>query len=89
MWSVIPAAAIVLSQAAQPDANPQSTQWCFDRDQGAQLCEQTEAACNKLRDINSEIAQSQCRPVYRPTIGVAPTVPRTPPNPERQTPTQR
>jgi hypothetical protein len=89
MWSVIPALAIVLAQAAQSGANPGSVQWCFDRDQGAQLCEQTEAACNELRDINSEIARSQCRPVYRPTIGLVPTEPPAPPNPARQTPTQR
>ena len=39
MWSIIPAAAILLAQA-QPDP---AENWCFERGQnGAQLCEGTE-----------------------------------------------
>ena len=42
MWSILPAAAILLAQA-QPDP---AEKWCFERGQkGAQLCEGTEAAC--------------------------------------------
>ena len=89
MWSMMPAIVIVLSQAAQADPASKSDEWCFDRGQGAQLCEETEAACNKLRDLNSEIAHGPCRPVYRPVVGLPPTELPAPPNPERQTPTQR
>jgi hypothetical protein len=39
---------------------------CFDRGQGTQLCEATEDACNKLRDLNKEIAKSPCKRVERP-----------------------
>ena len=49
MWSILPAAAILLAQA-QPDL---AEKWCFERGQkGAQLCEGTETACNDLRKIN-------------------------------------
>ena len=89
MWSMIPATAIVLAQAIQPTPSSKSHEWCFERGQGARLCEETEAACNKLREINTEIAQSPCRAVEPPEIQVSPTVPTAPPNPERQTPTQR
>jgi hypothetical protein len=51
--------------AAQPGGGAKDYEWCFDRDQGAQLCEKTEAECNKLRELNSEIAHSSCRQVYR------------------------
>ena len=89
MWPTIPAIVIVLSQATQPAAASKSDEWCFDRGQNAQLCEPTELACNKLRDLNSEIAHGPCRPVHDPVVGVPPTEPPTPPNPETQTPTQR
>jgi hypothetical protein len=53
MWSISPAAAILLAQA-QPDL---AEKWCFERGQhGAQLCEDTETACNDLLKINPEIA---------------------------------
>jgi hypothetical protein len=56
---MIPAIVIVLSQAAQAGQAAKSGDWwCFDRGQNAQLCEDTEDACNKLREINTEIAQS-------------------------------
>jgi hypothetical protein len=89
MWSMIAAIVIVLSQAAQAAPSSKSGEWCFDRGQGAQLCEETEAACNKLRDLNAEIAHGPCKPVKAPQIQVSPTEPPAPPNPERQTPTQR
>jgi hypothetical protein len=58
MWSIFPVAAILLAQA-QP--NPPE-KWCFERGQnGAQLCERTEAACNDLLKINPEIATGPCR----------------------------
>jgi hypothetical protein len=45
MWSILPAAAILLAQA-QPDL---AEKWCFERGQhGAQLCKGTETACNDL-----------------------------------------
>ena len=57
MWSIFPAAAILLAQA-QPDP---AEKWCFERGQkGAQLCEGTETACNDLRKINPEIATGPC-----------------------------
>ena len=88
MWFIILAIMIVLSQAAQAAPASKSNEWCFDRGQNAQLCEDTEDACNKLREINTEIAHSPCRPVYRPVVGLPPIEP-PPPNPARQTPTQR
>jgi hypothetical protein len=59
MWLIIPVIAIVIAQA-QPSP---PTKWCFDRDQGAQLCEETEEACRKLLDLNTEIARSPCKRV--------------------------
>ena len=60
MWSIIPAAAILLAQA-QPDP---AENWCFERGQyGAQLCEGTEKTCNALLKINPEIATGPCRQV--------------------------
>ena len=57
MWSILPAAAILLAQA-QPDL---AEKWCFERgQQGAQLCEGTETACNDLLKINPEIATGPC-----------------------------
>jgi hypothetical protein len=86
---MIPVLVIVLAQAAQPSPTPKSYEWCFERGKGGQLCEQTEAACNKLREINIEIAMGSCRRVEPPEIQVSPTEPPAPPNPARQTPTQR
>jgi hypothetical protein len=57
MWSILPAAAILLAQS-QPDL---AEKWCFERGQhGAQLCEGTETACNDLLKINAEIATGPC-----------------------------
>jgi hypothetical protein len=57
MWSIIPAAAVLLAQA-QPDP---AEKWCFERGQrGAQLCEDKESACNDLLKINPEIATGPC-----------------------------
>jgi hypothetical protein len=64
MWSIIPVFAIVLVQA-QADP-PKSGKWCFDRGQDTLLCEETEAECAKLRDLNTEIAKSPCRRVEPP-----------------------
>jgi hypothetical protein len=86
MWPVIPAVAIILAQATQPAP---SSKWCFERGQGAQLCEETEAECNKLHDLNQEIARSPCKRIEPAVIQVSPTEPTAPPNPARQTPTQR
>ena len=59
MWSILPAAAILLAQA-QPEPDP-AEKWCFERGQkGAQLCEGTETACNDLLKINPEIATGPC-----------------------------
>ena len=66
MWSVIPVFAILLAQTNQPIVTSKSYEWCFDRGQGAQLCEATEAECNRLRDINTEIAKSPCKRVEPP-----------------------
>jgi hypothetical protein len=83
MWATIEAVAVILAQAAQPGGGAKDYVWCFDRDQGAQLWEETEAECNKLRELNTEFAHSLCRQVYRPVVGAPP------PNPAQQTPTQR
>src|ERR1700732_4356579 len=57
MWSIFPAAAILLAQA-QPDP---AEKWCFERGQnGAQLCEDIENSCNALLKINPEIATGPC-----------------------------
>jgi hypothetical protein len=89
MWHRISALALVLAQATQPGANSQPDKWCFDRGQGAQLCEATEAECNRLRDINTEIAKGPCTRVELPKSKVSPSEPSVPPSPEKQTPTQR
>ena len=89
MWAIFAGAALLLAQATQSGPGSKGHEWCFDRGQDAQLCEATEAECNKLRAINTEIAQSPCRPVEPPEIQVSPTEPPASPNPERQTPTQR
>ncbi len=90
MWATIAGVAIILAQAAQPlGPGSKGQEWCFDRGQAAQLCEATEAECNRLRGVNTEIAQSPCRHVEPPDIQQSPTEPPAPPNPARQTPTQR
>jgi hypothetical protein len=59
MWSMLPVVAIVIAQG-QPSS---AEKWCFERDQDAQLCEHSEAACKALLDINGEIARSPCKRV--------------------------
>ena len=61
MWSIFPAAAILLAQA-QPDP---AEKWCFERGQkGAQLCEEhREPRATPCLKINSEIATGPCLPV--------------------------
>jgi hypothetical protein len=81
MWSIIPVLAIVLAQA-QPDSPSKSGKWCFDRGQDTLLCEETEAECEKLRELNTEIAKSPCRRVEPPDIQVSPTEPPPPPKEE-------
>ena len=89
MWATIAGVAIILAQAAQPGPGSKGHEWCFDRGQGTQLCEATEAACNHLREINTEITQSPCRRVAPPEIQQSPTEPPAPPSAAQQTPTQR
>jgi hypothetical protein len=89
MWPIVTGLAVVLAQATQPGPGSKSDEWCFDRGQGAQLCEATQAACDQFRQANPEIARSPCRRVEPPEVQVSPTEPPAPPNPERQTPTQR
>jgi hypothetical protein len=89
MWATIAGVAVILAQAAQLGPGSKGHEWCFDRGQGAQLCEATEAACNHLREINPEVTQSPCRRVAPPEIQQSPTEPPAPPNPAQQTPTQR
>jgi hypothetical protein len=86
--ALIPALTRILAEAAQPGTNLKPAGWCFDRGQDAQLCEATEAECNKLRDLNPEIAKSPCKPAQPREIQVSPSKPPAPPNPERQIPTQ-
>jgi hypothetical protein len=82
MWSIIPAAAVLLAQA-QP-APPEK--WCFERGQkGAQLCEDTETACNDLLKINTEIATGPCLQVEPRVEQPGSTAP--PASSEKQTPT--
>ena len=58
MWSIFPAAAMLLAQGQPASAEER---WCFERDQGgAKLCESTENACNALLKINPEIATGPC-----------------------------
>jgi hypothetical protein len=73
MWSMLPVLAIAVAQG-QSDS---PAKWCFERDQDAQLCETSEAACKALLDINTEIARSPCRRVEEP---LAPTPDKQPPS---------
>jgi hypothetical protein len=73
MWSMLPALAVVIAQA-QPSP---PVKWCFERDQDAQLCEASEAACKALLDINGEIARSPCKRVEDP---LAPAPDKQPPS---------
>ena len=57
MWSIIAGLSVVLAQATLPGRGSKGQEWCFDRWQGAQLCEATEAECNRLRGINQTAAQ--------------------------------
>ena len=83
MWSIFPAAAILLAQA-QPDP---AEKWCFERGQkGAQLCEGTETACNDLRKINPEIATGPCLQVELRVEQSGLTAP--PPSSEKRAPTK-
>ena len=57
MWSIFPAAVILLAQAQPAPAE----RWCFERGQGgAKLCESTEKECNDLFRLNPEIATGPC-----------------------------
>ena len=89
MSSIIPALTILLAQASQPGAPAKSLEWCFERGKDYQLCKETEAACAELRRTNAASATSDCRRVEPPQIQLSPTEPPAPPNPARQTPTQR
>jgi hypothetical protein len=81
MWSIFPAAAILLA-LAQPDP---AQKWCFERGQkGALLCEGTETACNDLRKINTEIATGPCLQVELRVEQSGSTAPPAPPNPPRK-----
>ena len=58
--------AFIFAQAAQPlGPGSKGQEWCFDRGQGARLCEATEAECNRLRGINTEAA---CNCNESPTV---------------------
>ena len=81
MWPLIPALAINLAQAARPGTNSKPAEWCFDRGQDAQLCEATAAQCDKLQDLNPEIAKSPCKPAQPREIQVSPSEPPAPPEP--------
>jgi len=86
MWPIIAGLTVVLAQAVQSGPGSKGQEWCFDRGQETQLCEATEAGCNQLRTLNTEIAKSPCRWVEPPGTQQSPT---EPPAPTRQTPTQR
>jgi hypothetical protein len=83
MWSIFPAAAILLAQAQPAPAE----KWCFERGQrGAQLCEDNESACNDLLKINTEIATGPCLRV-EPKVEQSGSTAR-PASTEKQTPTK-
>jgi hypothetical protein len=89
MWSIIPVFAILMAQAPQPSPPSKSLEWCFEREKGSQLCKETEAACTELRRTNADTAKTACKRVEPPEIQQSPTEPPAPPNPAKQTPTQR
>lgn len=89
MWLVIPALAILMAQAPQPNAPSKSYEWCFDAGKGSRLCKDTEAACQELRRTNAGTAMSACKRVEPQEIQLSPTQPPAPPSPAKQTPTQR
>jgi hypothetical protein len=88
MWSILPAAAILLAQA-QPDL---AEKWYFERGQhGAQLCEDTKTACNDLLKINPEIATGPClrvQPIEQ-SGSTAPRAPVSPPDEGKALPRRR
>ena len=88
MRPVVPVLALVLAQVAQPNPS-RSYEWCFERGKDRQLCKETEAACLEQRRANVETATSGCKRIEPPEIQESPTEPPAPPNPARQTPTQR
>jgi hypothetical protein len=53
MWPIIPVLAVLVAQA-QP-----SPIWCSERDQGAQLCEQTEDECKKLPTLTPKSPEAR------------------------------
>jgi hypothetical protein len=89
MWPLIPALAILMAQAPQPSAPSKSYEWCFEMGKGSTLCKETEAACMELRRTNAGTATSACKRVEPHEIQLSPTEPPAPPNPAKQTPTQR
>jgi hypothetical protein len=89
MWPVIPALAILMAQAPQPSAPSKSYEWCFEVGKGSTLCKDTEAACTELHRTNAATAESACKRVEPHEIQLSPTEPPAPPNPAKQTPTQR
>jgi hypothetical protein len=89
MWLIIPAFALLLAQAGQPGTPSKSYEWCFETGKDRPLCKETEAACNEYRRVNTNIATSPCKRLEPQEIKESPTEPPAPPNPARQTPTQR
>jgi hypothetical protein len=82
MWSIFPAAAMLLAQG-QPDP---AGEWCFERGQGgAKLCERTENACNTLLKINPEIATGPCLRVEPNSEQSGSTTPPSDPQKRRST----
>ena len=71
MWPVSSIFAIVVAQA---EPSPPA-KWCFERTQGALLCEATEVECNNLRSINDEIAISPCKRIETPEPQKSPIEP--------------
>ena len=82
MWFTM----VVVVVIAQAQPTP-SAKWCFERgQQGAQLCENTETECIKLRSINTEIATSPCKRIEPLEIRKSPSEPSTP---DQQAPTRQ
>jgi hypothetical protein len=89
MWPALLSLTILLAQAGPPGSPSKSYEWCFQTGKNSQLCKETEATCNDYRRENAATATSACKRVEPPEIQVSPTQPPAPPNPARQTPTQR